>query len=696
MDSIRNKNTQILTISKNSADNQATETYQAVKFTSDFKIHEILEAISKMNSKNHPNLSIFIIEDKNFKFSESNGRTNSRQSDIDALKEYVARVNSCFSTIMMILISKDENVSKFYKRNDFNQLNEMTSDDFVKFTDDQLLNLMVEQGKWSKNSEDVKVYEEFFKIIFKERNFYKTFKAQNLNEGFEDEKAKSLENLLELKSEPLDYDIFGSVPQSLITQPALVQKSAQEFTANSELSLKNSKFRKLDKNSKLCHLKNVKIEKLSQEEMLKDIKTMRIILISGKPNSGKSWILKSLSNQLRSQCPEKYTIYVDLEKLSQEFEDDPDIATFVANKITNLRNSFEAEVFKKLYKNGKVNIFIDNIQTSSSKSAKLLTKIYQSFQKNDGNQLWIAARTDFEVNLKKKLKLDAVYELDELIKKSRRELINLCHKLLEREVKNNKSLEFHRILWENIRKYFDFSEIYQIIQHSVQSKMHSEQEIHPLDGKNQLSQNESKIILTAIEHNTNEVAELTWKEIKATLIKNNAHIQNTSEPRENLEYNELAREFEELRSTNEDSTISSTKNHEEKKSRKTASESHDDKESRKQRETEKIKEPGSKQYISKKESNQNVASKHSDEEYNSSTFEENKDEKNEKDKNCPFDSGLEPEKIIGATDTNGELAFLIKWKNSNTDMFIPSKIARKHCPQLVINFYEKHLTWSKD
>lgn len=101
----------------------------------------------------------------------------------------------------------------------------------------------------------------------------------------------------------------------------------------------------------------------------------------------------------------------------------------------------------------------------------------------------------------------------------------------------------------------------------------------------------------------------------------------------------------------------------------------------------------------RKESNHND-SKHSDDENekSTSTKEKVKDKKEEKDKEkiSPFDSGLEPEKIIGATDVNGELAFLVQWKNSNKAMLIPSKLARQHCPQLVIDFYEMRLTWHTD
>lgn len=61
-----------------------------------------------------------------------------------------------------------------------------------------------------------------------------------------------------------------------------------------------------------------------------------------------------------------------------------------------------------------------------------------------------------------------------------------------------------------------------------------------------------------------------------------------------------------------------------------------------------------------------------------------------------FDLGYQPEKIIGAMDQDGELLFLIQWKNRNKAQLVSSKIARKHCPQLVIDFYESRLTWQGD
>ena len=58
-----------------------------------------------------------------------------------------------------------------------------------------------------------------------------------------------------------------------------------------------------------------------------------------------------------------------------------------------------------------------------------------------------------------------------------------------------------------------------------------------------------------------------------------------------------------------------------------------------------------------------------------------------------FECGLVAEKIIGASNSNGQLMFLIKWLDTNKSEWVYSQTANEKCPQVVIEFYQQHLRW---
>jgi len=57
-----------------------------------------------------------------------------------------------------------------------------------------------------------------------------------------------------------------------------------------------------------------------------------------------------------------------------------------------------------------------------------------------------------------------------------------------------------------------------------------------------------------------------------------------------------------------------------------------------------------------------------------------------------FDRGLEPENIITARKSDGQVRFLMKWTGTDKSDWVLAKEANVQCPDIFINFYEEHTT----
>ncbi|RWS14534.1 chromobox-like protein 5 [Dinothrombium tinctorium] len=89
------------------------------------------------------------------------------------------------------------------------------------------------------------------------------------------------------------------------------------------------------------------------------------------------------------------------------------------------------------------------------------------------------------------------------------------------------------------------------------------------------------------------------------------------------------------------------------------------------------------------------SSVHTSEKHREYSGESKKQQPIDADQN-PNDSSKHPEvdKILGATEIDGTIYFLIKWKDSNKE---PSPVAAPEAnikwPRMVISFYEQHFKW---
>jgi len=267
-------------------DNQIFDYYarracKMIKFTTEWKIDEILAEISKMEPKIYPNLFIFIIGHENFELAVFNGDEKKVKLDIGAFEKSLKNFK-CKRSIYLQLTSINEKEPKFYCRyEDFEEFYEMDSEDFIEEVDDQLLSLMVENGKVSDDSQTIveEIYENFLKTHLESRDLVKT-----------DVKPISNEDELWTLYYGNSEDVAGP--------------------STSFMNDESKESNKIEPKFGILYSKGTEHADLVNE----DPGHQKFVLFSNNNPSNQSWISKIFTNKLREKNPGMWTSYVDLKQ----------------------------------------------------------------------------------------------------------------------------------------------------------------------------------------------------------------------------------------------------------------------------------------------------------------------------------------------------------------------------------------------
>ncbi|KAL7012091.1 hypothetical protein ACKWTF_014623 [Chironomus riparius] len=198
----------------------------------------------------------------------------------------------------------------------------------------------------------------------------------------------------------------------------------------------------------------VAIPNLSQEQLLFDVNDKTVVLISDIAGNGKSCIMKNFEDVFRQDESIKWVTYVDLKQFIDAFKSqngEPEFSMYIAEHILKSKQQFEAKIFQKMYKDGRVLILFDGFDEIAPDCAEFVSKLAQNFQQNGGNQLWIATRDYFEIDLQQKLNTDAVYGLSALSFNDAFQLI--AESWLLMEMKFDSFDEFNKHVTEPNDKY---------------------------------------------------------------------------------------------------------------------------------------------------------------------------------------------------------------------------------------------------
>ncbi|CAG9811767.1 unnamed protein product [Chironomus riparius] len=181
------------------------------------------------------------------------------------------------------------------------------------------------------------------------------------------------------------------------------------------------------------------------DEMLQNSTNNNIILISDVAGTGKSWILKNITTKCKTQYPQRWITYVNLNQcinLIKSQKTDITYVRFMTQLILKSKNNFEKRIYEKMYKNGATCVLFDGYDEIAADYGSFLIKMFRSFEANNGNQLWITTRDYLEKDLQEKLHLTTVYKIKPFTKSDGIDLIAL-HWMVDEIEEDSKT--FHEL-----------------------------------------------------------------------------------------------------------------------------------------------------------------------------------------------------------------------------------------------------------
>ncbi|KAL7014853.1 hypothetical protein ACKWTF_016155 [Chironomus riparius] len=206
----------------------------------------------------------------------------------------------------------------------------------------------------------------------------------------------------------------------------LVENPLVSINTNSKTGDDDKFFDILFQPRNLVNTKSGLNEVVSEDSLFANVNSMKNILISDLGGTGKSWMLKKITQILNKKVPKTWVSYIDLKQHIQAFKKmhtKSYFPHFLGEEILKLESNYEKQIFNCLFENGRTILLFDGFDEISQDCAKNLLNLLKSFESNNGNQLWIATRNYCEEYLQNEINFDATFNLEEITEENGIDLV---------------------------------------------------------------------------------------------------------------------------------------------------------------------------------------------------------------------------------------------------------------------------------